>query len=473
MNPSRICRFAGLVLATMIAASCTMKDQDAPPLTGPSEFGTSVNVSVSPDILTGNGASQSVVTVVVLDSAGQPLANQPMRVEIRVDGQTVDFGSTPEAPPDERDRGSTPGEPQGPVFGIVAIGDHPTGYFDDVEVAPGSSIELTVAIMNQGEVAVSLHTYKMNALSGANGGFLSGNEADPAEGATAWIDYPSFDLDVAPGEQQTVTFTVTVPSDAAPGQYVSGLAVTMRDAEAISGSVFSQVRSYAISVGILVPGEITHSFALGEPQSERPFLRIPITNTGNYLVRPSGDLSLTDMSGNPVHTSTLEMGSIYAGLSTIIEVALPDQTPPGEYVLNVALTDEASGATAEIADVPVTVSEPVDPAGVSATVSIEPNADPIAFANASVTILNGGAEIPAANVSLTVLRDGEKVEDYPLANNVILPTGETVVTGRYIPADAWTPGTYTFQVTVSSVNQRDGSDTVLLTIAAADSIVVP
>ncbi len=93
MKPSTICRFAGFVAATMIAASCTMKDQEAPPLTGPSEFGTSVNVSVSPDILPGNGASQSVVSVTVLDSAGQPLSNQQLRVEIRVDGQTVDFGT--------------------------------------------------------------------------------------------------------------------------------------------------------------------------------------------------------------------------------------------------------------------------------------------------------------------------------------------------------------------------------------------
>lgn len=387
--------------------------------------------------------------------------------------QTVDFGSTPEAPPVERDRDSAPDQPRGPVFGIVAVGDHPTGYFDDVEIAPGSSIELTAAIINQGAVPVSLHTYKMNALSGANGGFLAGNESDPAVGATAWIDYPSFDLDVGPSEQQTVTFTVTVPSDAAPGQYISGLGVVMRDAEVIPGSILSQVRAYAISVGILVPGEITHSFALGEPQAERPFLRIPITNTGNYLVRPSGELTLTDAAGNPVHSSTLEMGSIYAGLSTNIEVVLPDQAPPGEYVLSVAIADEASGAAAVLADIPVTVAEPVDPAGVSATVSIEPNADPIAFANASVTILNRGTEIPAANVRLTVLRDGEKVEDFPLANNVILPNGETVVTGRYIPADAWVPGTYTFQVTVSAVNQRSGSDTIQLTIDVIDSIVAP
>ena len=90
-----------------------------------------------------------------------------------------------------------------------------------------------------------------------------------------------------------------------------------------------------------------------------------------------------------------------------------------------------------------------------------------------MTILNGGAEVPATNVSLTVLRDGEKVEDFPLAINLSLPTGETIVTDRYIPAEAWVTGTYTFQVTVSSVNQRDGSETVLLTIDVTDSIVVP
>ena len=82
-----------VLLTAALLASCTMKDQDAPPLTGPSEFGTSVNVAVSPDVLQGDGASQSVVSVTVFDAAGQPLANQPLTVEIRVGGTIVDFGS--------------------------------------------------------------------------------------------------------------------------------------------------------------------------------------------------------------------------------------------------------------------------------------------------------------------------------------------------------------------------------------------
>jgi hypothetical protein len=62
---------------------------------------------------------------------------------------------------------------------------------------------------------------------------------------------------------------------------------------------------------------------------------------------------------------------------------------------------------------------------------------------------------------------------FPLASNLLVPTGETTVTGRYIPADAFTPGTYTFQVVVSSVSQREGTETVLLTVDVAGEIVVP
>lgn len=77
----------------MLAASCTMKEQEAPPLTGPSEFGTSVNVAVMPDVLQQDGASQSVVAVTVFNSVGKPAAGVPLRAEIRVNGQSVDFGA--------------------------------------------------------------------------------------------------------------------------------------------------------------------------------------------------------------------------------------------------------------------------------------------------------------------------------------------------------------------------------------------
>jgi len=79
--------------ACLASAGCTMKNQEAPPLTGPSEYGTSITITVSPDVLTQDGASQSLVTITVRDQNGNPLRNQSLRAEIFVDGTRVDFGS--------------------------------------------------------------------------------------------------------------------------------------------------------------------------------------------------------------------------------------------------------------------------------------------------------------------------------------------------------------------------------------------
>ncbi len=70
-----------------------MKNQEAPPLMGPSELGTAITITVSPDALTQDGASQSLVTITARDQFGNPLPNLSLRAEIFVDGQRVDFGS--------------------------------------------------------------------------------------------------------------------------------------------------------------------------------------------------------------------------------------------------------------------------------------------------------------------------------------------------------------------------------------------
>ena len=84
-------RAAALLLVVLPA--CTMKSQEAPDFTGPSEFGKSINVTVTPDAIVQDGASQSVVTVTALGVNAQPLANVPLRAEIRVDDVPTDFGS--------------------------------------------------------------------------------------------------------------------------------------------------------------------------------------------------------------------------------------------------------------------------------------------------------------------------------------------------------------------------------------------
>jgi PKD repeat protein len=75
-----------------LASACTMKSQEAPSLTGPSEYGQSIGVAASPDVLPQDGASQSFITVTARDANAQPIRNLTLRAEIVVGGTTVDFG---------------------------------------------------------------------------------------------------------------------------------------------------------------------------------------------------------------------------------------------------------------------------------------------------------------------------------------------------------------------------------------------
>ncbi len=82
--------------AAIVAAAdsgCTVKKDEAPDLAGPSEYGLSIVISVTPDVLEQNGASQSLVTVTARDPDGQPMRNVVLRVETLVNGSLFDFGT--------------------------------------------------------------------------------------------------------------------------------------------------------------------------------------------------------------------------------------------------------------------------------------------------------------------------------------------------------------------------------------------
>jgi PKD repeat protein len=78
--------------AALLVSACTTKGVDIPPLSGPSELSTSITITVAPDVVTQDGVSQSLVTIVARDANGQPLRNASLRADIAVSGVGVDFG---------------------------------------------------------------------------------------------------------------------------------------------------------------------------------------------------------------------------------------------------------------------------------------------------------------------------------------------------------------------------------------------
>lgn len=81
----------GLAVAASGAVGCSLSNQETPGLSGPSEFGTSIVLAATPEVLPQDGVSQSVVTATARDTAGRPMKD----VAIRWSALTSDPGSIP------------------------------------------------------------------------------------------------------------------------------------------------------------------------------------------------------------------------------------------------------------------------------------------------------------------------------------------------------------------------------------------
>jgi hypothetical protein len=91
---AKVCSVRTALLAVVtLTAACTIKETNAPPLTGPSEFALSISVHAVPDTVTRNGSSQSTIVVTARDVKGSPVSSLELRADMIVLGQIQDFGT--------------------------------------------------------------------------------------------------------------------------------------------------------------------------------------------------------------------------------------------------------------------------------------------------------------------------------------------------------------------------------------------
>src|SRR5207245_4589025 len=100
-------------------------------------------------------------------------------------------------------------------------GNPKLGYFV-YSLPPGSVQQGGVIISNSGTAAGSVKLFAADATTGRTTGtvYLTDRKA---QRVGAWITLSTTTLTLKPGQHQTVHFTVRVPANAGPGQWVGGI----------------------------------------------------------------------------------------------------------------------------------------------------------------------------------------------------------------------------------------------------------
>ncbi len=357
------------------------------------------------------------------------------------------------------------------------------GSFLAATIEAGTTADLSMTIANVGDVEQGIRTFAVNAFTAPGGGFANGEPEDDPTEVTTWMTFPEETVTLEPGEVVERLFTVSVPDNTAPGQYITAVAGEHAEASEIEGQPnLSQTLRYVVPVFITVPGPMTTSFQIEDValifEGDSLVAHIQIQNTGDVRVRPEGTVEIRSSSGDRLATIPVGMDSVYAREGTDLTIGLPGDLGDGTYGVAVELTDPESGETATLdqTGLLVAVAE-IAPNGSSdiqfADIAIvpEPSADEIQFLAIDAVISNTGEPVGNAQLSLIARLDGKEVERFPLNQSLALPAGDTSVSARYIPATGWTSGTWTFEFLVETV-EPSGAAIVEDSVVLADQIEI-
>lgn len=226
-----------------------------------------------------------------------------------------------------------------------------SGYYRD-KVSGGETKKYTVYVENLIKEPIDLWVYPADAAPMVNGGKSYTMKGEKNISVGSWIS-PSKEerLHLKPLEKKKYVYTVNVPKDLNPGEYVGGIVAEIIppvDENAIEASKTQAVllidliprngvqivleKQKELAVHDMSIDDFEHSYT----SSGYSQLAIKLNNTGTILQRPNGVILIRDANGKGIFSKSYDAGigekSMYGGKTTDMIYTVEDQILwPGEY----------------------------------------------------------------------------------------------------------------------------------------------
>ena len=422
----RISRLFSLATISALALTgCTVKDVDAPALSGPSTFGTSISLKASPEVLTQDGISQSTISISATDDKGNA-KNVALRAEISFNGTVQDFGRLSSKSPIAN---GTP---------ITYTAPPPSG----VATATAQTVTIMVTPLEDGDARgnttrqIDIRLVPQGVIAPINTSLVANFNANPA----------------APKVLQTVTFDASASTN--------------------GGTACNQNCTYAWSFGDGTSGtgiKVTRDYrTVGT-------FTVTLTVTDAIGAQAISTQTITVAPGDPPTVSFTSSPS-NPGVNTTIFFNASNSKPASGRTLVSYDWDFGKGSTGK----GVTVSKAYDAPG-TYTVTLKATDDAGAFANATQNITVGAAaSLPTAVLTasptsgVTTSRDvffdmsGSRPAGAPITEYRLVwgdNTADYVGTSTSAAHRFSTAGTYVIRLTVTDAEGNKGTTTVTVTVS--------
>ncbi|MET0672096.1 MAG: DUF916 domain-containing protein, partial [Microbacterium pygmaeum] len=159
---------------------------------------------------------------------------------------------------------------------------------------PGAVISDTMLVVNTGTVALPLSVYAADAFTAPSGEIDVLVDGTPNVDSGTWVSLSPSSVDLAPGQQAEIAFTISVPADARPGDHSAGIVTSLVSSDASQSLSVDRRLGTRVNVrvaGELAPAAVVSAVATGYVPSWNPFT--PGTLTVQYALENSGNTRLT------------------------------------------------------------------------------------------------------------------------------------------------------------------------------------
>lgn len=361
--PFSYIRRAAVAFALLAAASCTVKSNQTPTLSGPSGLALSLNVNAIPDSISQDGGSQSSVKVTAIGPDGKGLAGLPLRMDMAANGAIADFGTLSARTIVTNADGvatvvyTAPPGPANGVFGTcnglpgncVSIVATPTA----TNFATANPELVTIRLVPTGVIlppaGLPAPNFTMSptpALANVPVTF-DASSSQPGSGATTITAYAWSFGDGTSGSGRTVTHTFT-------GQQTFNVTLTATNDRGLSASV-----TVATGVGGVAPATLKAVFSPAAPQAGQTVVfnaDQSVASAGHSLTSFSWDFGDGGTASGSVATHVFANTGTY----NVVLTALDDTGQRAGITLPVSVVGSGgSGGSATVASFSSSPSSPV------------------------------------------------------------------------------------------------------------------
>ena len=173
------------------------------------------------------------------------------------------------------------------------------------KVEPGQTVTDHVKVTNPGTITEEVTVFAADAYNDDKGEFALKPTTDTSTDAASWTAFegkPQLKITLAHGESKVVTFTVTVPKNASPGDHAAGVLAAATTAGQVAVERRIADRIYVRVSGKLQPSLTISSFASTYHTSLNPLagsisVAATITNNGNVALEGVTTLTATTWFG--------------------------------------------------------------------------------------------------------------------------------------------------------------------------------